>query len=95
METQRAVLDVAARNVALSQTASPAHPVHELEPVFATPGRRRSRHGAFTATLDAVLGDAGDAGDGLGLTDGADAPPGAVRMVGVSARAAPWSAATR
>ena len=34
MEAQRGALDVAARNIALAQTATPDHPVKALAPVF-------------------------------------------------------------
>ena len=84
MEAQRGALDVAARNVALAQTADPAHPVRRLAPSFATAAPPDEADGAaFAALVRGTDDDAPDGDDGLppGFADGSGNAP-VVRFAG-------------
>jgi flagellar basal body rod protein FlgC len=86
MEAQRGALDVAARNVALAQTADPTHPVRRLAPSFATAAPPDEADGAAFAALVRGAGDDDDSGaaeDGPGpmFGDGPDSAP-VVRFAG-------------
>lgn len=61
MAAERGALDVAARNVALAQTADPHHRVRRLEPRFAFAASSEEGDGDDDLTFAALVGrDAGD-----------------------------------
>jgi flagellar basal body rod protein FlgC len=85
MEAQRGALDVAARNVALAQTADPTHPVRRLAPSFAVGTPPDAADGAaFAALVRSADADGGDDGDGPSpaFADGPDDSPPVVRFAG-------------
>ena len=82
MEAQRGALDVAARNVALAQTADPTHPVRRLAPSFATAAPPDEADGAAFAAL--VRGADDDDGDSAADGDG-----GAALLFGAGPDSAP------
>jgi flagellar basal body rod protein FlgC len=65
MAAERGALDVAARNVALAQTADPHHPVRRLEPRFVLGPPIEEGDGDDEATFAALVGrdTADDPGD--------------------------------
>lgn len=92
MEAQHDALDIAARNVALAQTASPQHPVHTLIPDFEA--AKGQFDFAWPDSPDAPMGAAqADDDVNIGPIDDDDAPaspfsepqdlPGSVHVAGV------------
>lgn len=55
MDAQKSALDVLARNVAITETASPDHPVHALEPQFAVAGEDDGDGNGDDAQFSAAL----------------------------------------
>lgn len=96
MDAQKSALDVLARNVALTESASPGHPVHTLEPQFAVAGEDDDDTGEGDASFSAALASAttsepgfDDAGMGDGDAAMTQQMPGQVSFAGAqqSARA--------
>jgi flagellar basal body rod protein FlgC len=67
MEAQRGALEVAAHNIALSQTATPDHPVKAYAPVFSSSDNAMSG-GAFASLVRSASSDDDDDND----TDSSD-----------------------
>ncbi len=92
MQAEHAALDVAARNIALAQTAGKDHPVHPLAAVFAStlssfdddlPGEPIPDDPEALAVRD---DDDEDTGDDPGLVGDPATLPGAIRFAGTRER---------
>ena len=81
MEAQRGALDVAARNIALAQTATPGHPVKGFDPVFSVDPSSLSDN-PFASMVKAAGGS--DDGDDDDSSDDDDESGGAARAAGMS-----------